>query len=92
MKRSNRVPDGYKAAGVDVAEAEAGLRNIIARITATWPQAGLGPDSVLWCGVPLQSAAEHCSESEIRSPLRGAHLGCPWSRDYNSLEPVVAYR
>src|SRR5207245_8304037 len=42
VTRSNRVPDGYKASGVDVAEADAGLRNIVARITATWPQAGLG--------------------------------------------------
>ena len=42
MTRSNRIPDGYKASGVDVGEADAGLRNIIARITATWPQSGLG--------------------------------------------------
>jgi phosphoribosylformylglycinamidine cyclo-ligase len=27
----------YKAAGVDMAEADAGLRNIVKRITATWP-------------------------------------------------------
>jgi phosphoribosylformylglycinamidine cyclo-ligase len=27
----------YKAAGVDIAEAEAGLRNIVSRIAATWP-------------------------------------------------------
>ena len=68
MTRSNRVPDGYKASGVDVGEADAGLRNIIARVTATWPQSGLGAVSVLCCGLPLRSAAEHCSESEIRSP------------------------
>jgi phosphoribosylformylglycinamidine cyclo-ligase len=36
------VPDGYKAAGVDTAEADAGLRNIVGRITATWPRHGLG--------------------------------------------------
>jgi phosphoribosylformylglycinamidine cyclo-ligase len=40
MGRSNPVSDGYKAAGVDVAEADAGLRNIIGRITATWPPGG----------------------------------------------------
>ena len=34
--------EGYKAAGVDIAEADAGLRNIVARITATWPKAGFG--------------------------------------------------
>ena len=42
VTRSNRVSDGYKEAGVDIAEADAGLRNIVARITATWPQSGLG--------------------------------------------------
>src|SRR3984893_8232246 len=42
VTRSNRVVDGYKASGVDVGEADAGLRNIIARVTATWPQSGLG--------------------------------------------------
>jgi phosphoribosylformylglycinamidine cyclo-ligase len=42
VTRSNRVSDGYKASGVDVAEADAGLRAIVARITATWPQSGLG--------------------------------------------------
>ena len=42
MTRSNRVADGYKASGVDVGEADAGLRNIIARVTATWPHSGLG--------------------------------------------------
>ncbi|MBV9861607.1 MAG: phosphoribosylformylglycinamidine cyclo-ligase [Alphaproteobacteria bacterium] len=35
MERSS-----YKAAGVDVPEADAGLRNIVARITATWPAPG----------------------------------------------------
>src|SRR5438067_13918213 len=42
VTRSNRVPDGYKASGVDIAEADAGLRNIIARVTATWPNSGCG--------------------------------------------------
>ncbi len=42
MTRSNRVPDGYKASGVDIAEADAGLRNIIVRVTATWPKTGFG--------------------------------------------------
>jgi phosphoribosylformylglycinamidine cyclo-ligase len=42
VTRSNRIPAGYKAAGVDIAEADAGLRNIVARITATWPKSGLG--------------------------------------------------
>ena len=32
----------YKQAGVDTAEADAGLNNIIARVQRTWPQAGLG--------------------------------------------------
>ena len=42
VTQSNRASDGYKAAGVDIAEADAGLRNIVARITATWPQSGIG--------------------------------------------------
>lgn len=42
MSRSNRASEGYKAAGVDIAEADAGLRNIVGRITATWPKAGFG--------------------------------------------------
>ncbi len=42
MTASNRVADGYKAAGVDISEADAGLRNIVSRITATWPSSGLG--------------------------------------------------
>lgn len=40
MTQSNRTPAGYKAAGVDIAEADAGLRNIIGRIAATWPPGG----------------------------------------------------
>ena len=40
--RSNTASEGYKEAGVDVAEADKGLNNIVSRITATWPQSGLG--------------------------------------------------
>jgi phosphoribosylformylglycinamidine cyclo-ligase len=36
------ISPGYKTAGVDIAEADAGLRKIVARITGTWPQTGLG--------------------------------------------------
>jgi phosphoribosylformylglycinamidine cyclo-ligase len=36
------VTDGYKASGVDIAEADAGLRHIVSRITATWPADGFG--------------------------------------------------
>jgi phosphoribosylformylglycinamidine cyclo-ligase len=39
---SNIAADQHKAAGVDIAEAEAGLNNIISRITATWPKSGFG--------------------------------------------------
>jgi len=42
VKRPNTNPAGYKESGVDMAEADAGLANIIARITATWPKSGLG--------------------------------------------------
>jgi phosphoribosylformylglycinamidine cyclo-ligase len=42
VNQSNRASYGYKAAGVDVAEADAGLRNIVSRITATWPKSGFG--------------------------------------------------
>ena len=42
MTQSNTASDGYKEAGVDVAEADKGLANIVGRITATWPQSGLG--------------------------------------------------
>ena len=34
--------DLYKDAGVDTAEADAGLGNIVRRVQATWPPAGLG--------------------------------------------------
>ncbi|HVB17538.1 MAG TPA: phosphoribosylformylglycinamidine cyclo-ligase [Stellaceae bacterium] len=42
MSGSKTIKKGYKEAGVDVAEADAGLRNIVSRITATWPKSGLG--------------------------------------------------
>jgi len=32
----------HKAAGVDIAEADAGLNNIVARIVGTWPKSGFG--------------------------------------------------
>ena len=32
----------HKAAGVDIAEADAGLNNIVSRIVATWPKSGFG--------------------------------------------------
>jgi len=38
----NTSENQHKAAGVDIAEADAGLGNIIARITATWPKSGFG--------------------------------------------------
>jgi phosphoribosylformylglycinamidine cyclo-ligase len=42
MSAPQQGPEGYKAAGVDIAEADAGLRNIVRRITATWPTSGFG--------------------------------------------------
>jgi phosphoribosylformylglycinamidine cyclo-ligase len=42
VTRANIVSDSYKAAGVDVAEADAGLRHIVERVTATWPKSGFG--------------------------------------------------
>jgi phosphoribosylformylglycinamidine cyclo-ligase len=36
----NRQADAYRTAGVDIAEADAGLRNIVRRITGTWPSGG----------------------------------------------------
>jgi phosphoribosylformylglycinamidine cyclo-ligase len=38
----NIAEDQHKAAGVDIAEADAGLNNIVSRITATWPKSGFG--------------------------------------------------
>ena len=34
--------DVYKQAGVDTAEADAGLSHIVARVQRTWPQMGIG--------------------------------------------------
>jgi phosphoribosylformylglycinamidine cyclo-ligase len=42
MSASEAAPAGYKEAGVDIAEADAGLGHIIRRVTATWPQHGIG--------------------------------------------------
>src|SRR3954454_11931335 len=38
----NPQADAYKTAGVDIAEADAGLRNIVRHITGTWPPGGPG--------------------------------------------------
>jgi phosphoribosylformylglycinamidine cyclo-ligase len=42
VTRANTVAESYKAAGVDVAEADAGLRHIVERVTQTWPKSGFG--------------------------------------------------
>src|SRR5215211_6486688 len=42
VTRANTISESYKAAGVDVAEADAGLRHIVERITANWPKSGFG--------------------------------------------------
>lgn len=42
LVQRNIAENQHKAAGVDIAEADAGLGNIIARVTATWPKSGLG--------------------------------------------------
>ena len=42
MAQSNTAVDQHKAAGVDIAEADAGLGNIISRIVGTWPKSGFG--------------------------------------------------
>jgi phosphoribosylformylglycinamidine cyclo-ligase len=39
---SNIATNQHKAAGVDIGEADAGLNNIVSRITATWPKSGFG--------------------------------------------------
>jgi phosphoribosylformylglycinamidine cyclo-ligase len=39
---TNIAADQHKEAGVDIAEADAGLNNIVSRITATWPKTGFG--------------------------------------------------
>ncbi len=42
MSPSDDIAPGYKEAGVDIGEADAGLRNIVGRITANWPKSGFG--------------------------------------------------
>ncbi len=42
MAQTNITANQHKEAGVDIAEADAGLSNIISRITATWPKSGFG--------------------------------------------------
>src|SRR5437764_11426008 len=42
VTRANTIAESYKAAGVDVAEADVGLRRIVERITANWPKSGFG--------------------------------------------------
>jgi phosphoribosylformylglycinamidine cyclo-ligase len=42
LAESNIAANQHKAAGVDIAEADAGLNNIVSRITATWPKSGFG--------------------------------------------------
>ena len=40
MAISNIAADQHKASGVDIAEADAGLNNIVSRIVGTWPKVG----------------------------------------------------
>ena len=42
MSISNSATDRYKAAGIDIGEADAGIRNIVARVIGTWPRSGFG--------------------------------------------------
>ncbi|HWB52220.1 MAG TPA: phosphoribosylformylglycinamidine cyclo-ligase [Stellaceae bacterium] len=42
MVLSSTSDNRHKAAGVDIAEADAGLGNIVSRIVGTWPKSGLG--------------------------------------------------
>src|SRR5918995_6255113 len=42
MDLTDERSETYQQAGVDTAEADAGLNNIIARVQRTWPAAGLG--------------------------------------------------
>jgi phosphoribosylformylglycinamidine cyclo-ligase len=42
VSASEDISPDYKEAGVDIAEADAGLRNIVGHITATWPKSGFG--------------------------------------------------
>ena len=46
MSDHNRQADAYKSAGVDIGEADAGLRNIVRRITGTWPPGGVAGSAV----------------------------------------------
>ena len=40
MSEADRHAGAYQSAGVDIGEADAGLRNIVRRITGTWPPGG----------------------------------------------------
>lgn len=42
MAGRNSADNQHKAAGVDIAEADAGLNNIVSRIVGTWPKSGFG--------------------------------------------------
>jgi len=42
LAQGNIATNQHKAAGVDIAEADAGLSNIVARIVGTWPKSGFG--------------------------------------------------
>jgi phosphoribosylformylglycinamidine cyclo-ligase len=42
LAQSNVAVNQHKAAGVDIAEADAGLSNIVSRIVGTWPKSGFG--------------------------------------------------
>jgi len=42
LAQSNIAANQHKASGVDIAEADAGLSNIVARIVGTWPKSGFG--------------------------------------------------
>ena len=39
---ANAREEVYQQSGVDTAEADAGLKNIIKRVQDTWPKAGMG--------------------------------------------------
>jgi phosphoribosylformylglycinamidine cyclo-ligase len=42
LAHSNTSSNQHKEAGVDIAEADTGLNNIISRIVGTWPKSGFG--------------------------------------------------
>ena len=42
MAAKNERAEIYRDAGVDTAEADSGLQNIIRRVQGTWPARGLG--------------------------------------------------